>query len=362
MRKLLYILVMLAGVLHACGDKNSFEIKGTIDGAANKKMVVQRTDNGVWVNIDSIETDGDGKFAYHGAAPAFPEIYRLEYNGRYAYFPIDSLDHIELKADTANFDTGYTLTGSDNAIWLTEVNRKVQALSGKAADSQDYVKTKRELTERLLKDPSSIVAYYTVEKIVDGHRLFDPSNAADLKIIGAVATGYGTFREGNPLTKYMEAEYMAGMRMQPRNASPSDTIHANQIGYFDIALKDAGGKVRKLSDVAVSGKVVLLNFTTYAAKESPEFNRILADIYKKYSSRGFSIYQVGYDASEFSWKDAAKNLPWTAVFDPAGAQSKNLVNYNVGSLPAIFIIDRNGTIAERVMDLNELEISVARHI
>ena len=71
---------------------------------------------------------------------------------------------------------------------------------------------------------------------------------------------------------------------------------------------------------------------------------------------------MGYDASEFSWKDAAKNLPWTAVFDPAGAQSKNLVNYNVGSLPAIFIIDRNGTIAERVMDLNELEISVARHI
>ena len=40
MRKLLYILVMLAGVLYACGDKNSFEIKGTIDGAANKKMVV----------------------------------------------------------------------------------------------------------------------------------------------------------------------------------------------------------------------------------------------------------------------------------------------------------------------------------
>ena len=73
------------------------------------------------------------------------------------------------------------------------------------------------------------MAYYSVENFVDGHRVFDPSNAADLKIIGAVATGYGTFREGNPLTKYMEAEYMAGMRMQPRNASPSDTIHANQI-------------------------------------------------------------------------------------------------------------------------------------
>ena len=78
MRKLLYILVMLAGVLYACGDKNSFEIKGTIDGAANKKMVVQRTDNGVWVNIDSIETDGDGKFAYH--APPLHSLKSTDWN------------------------------------------------------------------------------------------------------------------------------------------------------------------------------------------------------------------------------------------------------------------------------------------
>lgn len=362
MRKLLYILVMFAGIMCACSDKNSFEIKGTIDGAANKKMVVQRTDNGVWVNLDSIETNGNGEFTYHGAAPAFPEIYRLEYNGRYAYFPIDSLDHIVLKADTAHFDTGYTLTGSDNAVWLTEVNRKVQALSGKGSDSQEYAKTKRELTERLLKDPSSIVAYYTIEKLVDGHRLFDPANASDLKIIGAVATGYGTFHEGNPLAKYLEAEYLAGSRMQPRNSAPADTIHANQIGYFDIKLKDAKGAVRKLSDVAVSGKVVMLNFTTYAAKESPEFNRMLASIYQKYASRGFTIYQVGYDDSEFTWKDAAKNLPWVTVFDPAGAQSQNLVNYNVGTLPSVFIIDRSGTIAERVTDIKKLESSVVSHL
>lgn len=362
MKKLLYILVALAGMLYACGDKNSFQIKGTIEGAANQKMVVQRTDNGVWINVDSVEINSSGEFSYDGAAPAFPEIYRLEYNGKYAYFPIDSLDHIVLKADTANFDSGYTLTGSDNAQWLTEVNRQVQALSGKAVNDPAYVKTKRDLTVRLLKDPSSIVAYYTVEKIIDGHRLFDPADAADLKIIGAVATGYGTFREGNPLAKYMEAEYLAGLRMHPRANAPADTLHANQVGYLDIALKDASGALRRLSDVAVSGKVVLLNFTTYAAKESPEFNRLLADVYKKYSSRGFYIYQVGYDDSEFTWKDAAKNLPWITVFDPAGLSSANLVNYNVGSLPAVFVIDRSGSVAERVTDINQLEASVARHL
>ncbi len=353
---------MFVALLYACGNKNSFEIKGTIDGAGKGKMVVQRTDNGVWVNLDSIDINENGEFEYEGAAPAFPEVYRLEYNGRYAYVPIDSLDHIVLKADTANFDTKYTLSGSANAEWLTEVNATVQALSGKSVSDPAYVKAKRMLTERLLKDPSSIVAYYTVEKVVDGHRLFDPSNAADLKVIGAVATGYGTFRSGNPLAKYMEAEYMAGARMQPRNVAPSDTLHAQQIGFLDIELKDENGAVRKLSDLAKGGKVVMLNFTTYAAEESPEFNRILAAVYKKYADRGLAIYQVGYDDSEFTWKDAAKNLPWTTVFDAAGGTSQNLVNYNIGSLPAIFIIDRDGTLAERVTDIKKLDSSVAKYL
>ncbi len=353
---------MFVALLYACGNKNSFEIKGTIAGAGKGKMVVQRTDNGVWVNLDSVEINDKGEFQYEGAAPEFPEVYRLEYNGKYAYVPIDSLDHIVLTADTANFDTQYTLSGSDNAKWLTEVNAAVQQLSGKAVTDPAYVKTKRTLTERLLKDPSSIVAYYTVEKVVDGHRVFDPSNAADLKVIGAVATGYGTFRSGNPLAKYMEAEYLAGARMQPRNVAPGDTLQANQIGYFDIALKDENGAERKLSDLAKGGKVVMLNFTTYAAEQSPEFNRILANIYKKYADKGLAIYQVGYDDSEFTWKDAAKNLPWTTVFDAAGGTSQNLMNYNIGSLPAIFIIDREGTIAERVTDIKKLESSVAKYL
>ena len=50
------------------------------------------------------------------------------------------------------------------------------------------------------------------------------------------------------------------------------------------------------------------------------------------------------------------------MFDPAGAQSQNLMNYNVGTLPSVFIIDRSGTIAERVTDIKKLESSVASHL
>lgn len=362
MRKLLYIFAIVAAVCYGCGNGNKFKISGKIEGAKEEKLVVQRSDNGVWVSLDTITTNSSGEFSYRGDAPAFPEIYRIERGGQYAYFPIDSLDEVELKADTANFETGYTLTGSTNAEWLTEVNRVVNGLSGMKTTDEAYIKAKHELAVRLLKDPSSIVAYYTVEKLVDGHRLFAPENASDLKIIGAVATGYGTYRPGNPLARYMETEYMAGVRMQPRKTNPTDTLQAEQIGYFDIELKNENGQLRKLSDVAVSGKVVVLNFTTYAAEKSPEFNRILANIHTKYAARGLEIYQVGYDDNEFAWKDAAKNLPWTTVYDPAGLSSQNLIKYNLGVLPAVFIIGRDGSIAERVLDFNKLDSSVARHL
>lgn len=362
MKKLFYILAAFAPLLSACGDGNNFKIEGTVAGAGNEKMTIQRSVNGFWITADTITTDGTGDFAYEAAAPEFPEIYRLERKGRFIYFPIDSLDRLTLTADTAKFDSGYTLAGTDNAVWMMEVDKIARSLSGKAVTDPAFKNAKLDLTARILQNPSSIVAFYTVEKRIDGHRLFAPENKEDLKIIGAVATGYQSHRSGNPLAKLLEEEYIAGIRLQPRLTAPKDTILAEQIGILDIELKDEQGTMRKLSSLTGSGKVILLNFTSYMAAESPDFNRMLAAIHTKFASRGFDIYQIGYGDNEFEWKDAAENLPWTTVYDPAGLSSQNLIKYNVATLPCVFIIGRDGTISERVLDINDIEQAVARQL
>ena len=193
-------------------------------------------------------------------------------------------------------------------------------------------------------------------------RIYSPYDAMDLKIIGAVATGFKTNNPSNPLTAYLENEFVAALRYQPRNASTADTIRAEQIGYLDIVLKDVKGNERKLSSVAKPGKVILLNFTTYLAKESPAFNILLNKIYSQFASRGLEIYQIGYDDDEFSWRSVAENLPWVTVYDPAGVNSSNLLQYTVGSLPAVFIINRNCEVAERVTDINSIESAVAKYM
>jgi hypothetical protein len=100
----------------------------------------------------------------------------------------------------------------------------------------------------------------------------------------------------------------------------------------------------------------------YADELSPAFNAVLLDEYKKYNKKGLEIYQIAYDYDEFQWRQAAMNLPWVTVLDSDGVDSKNLMMYNVGSLPAIFILNRKGEIVERVFEIESLSKVIAKYM
>lgn len=356
------LLMASAAALFSCGNGNEYKVSGTVEGSAEEKLVLQRPVQGAWLTVDTIETGKDGKFEFSNPAPNFPEVLRLGRNGKYIYFPIDSIDRITIKADTATFDTSYRLAGSTNAVWMMQVDSISRTLAGKQGDASAFEAAKRQLAGRILEDPSSIVAYYTVNKIIGNEPLFSIADKADVRVIGAVANAYNNDKPGDPRTELLKAMFFTGRRQTAEPTAPRDTIYADQKQYIDIDLIDKAGRQNKLSDVAGHGKVVLLNFTTYLADESPALNALLAEIYRQHSAAGFEIYQVGYDENEFSWKNAAKNLPWTTVYDPSGLQSQLLLRYNIGTLPAIFIINRKGEIVERVTEIDKLKSTVAKYI
>ena len=78
--------------------------------------------------------------------------------------------------------------------------------------------------------------------------------------------------------------------------------------------------------------------------------------------RDLRFFQVAFDADEYAWKQTAKNLPWITVLNGPTDGDKALRDYNVGSLPAIFIFDRNGDVVERVSDISTLDSSVSRRL
>ncbi len=143
---------------------------------------------------------------------------------------------------------------------------------------------------------------------------------------------------------------------------PTDTIVAQEIHLPEITLLDDEGNTQTLSEVTSKGNVVVLNFTAYSAEASPAFNLELAKIYNANKGKGLEIYQVSVDDDEFFWKQAARNLPWITVYNSPKEGAANLLRYNVTSLPATFIINRNGELVERIEDITRLESAIQRYL
>ena len=183
----------------------------------------------------------------------------------------------------------------------------------------------------------------------------------DLRIIGAVANAFNSFRPNDPRTDYLVNLLLNGQRRRRALSAPSDTVYADVASIIDIKLQDYDGKEYSLSKVAADNRVVLLDFTAYTIDISPRLNKLLNDIYQQYHSRGLTIYQVSVDQDNVAWRQSAQNLPWITVFDPLSINSQNVGAYNVTGIPTTFII-KNGEIVERVEDASQLKTAVAKYM
>ncbi len=348
-KKILYgALGTLALVLTGCGSRNEWTVKGELPAVADSKISVEAWDNGRWYVLDSVNVAGDGKFSFSHAPQGYPDVFRLKGDGVTVYFPIDSIETVNVSSR----DNRYYLSGSQQAVMMM----RADSILNSDLPRSEMINSVARL---ILEDPASVTAYYVINRKVGGSPLFNPADRSDLRIIGAVANAFNANRPNDPRTSYLKKLFISNMR-HPEN--PGMSIEANEIGAPEINLYDNTGVRRALSQYTGNGDVVLLNFTTYLADESPAFNVMLNSIYEKYRSRGFEIYQVSLDDNEYEWKRTADNLPWVTVINDAHDNSRILLDYNVGSIPAIFIINRNGEVVERVTDLDQLDSLVAKYL
>jgi len=357
--KWMLALVCLVAMV-ACGGSGTFGVEGTIAGAGDTTMLVlEQSSNGAWLLVDSVATNGQGAFKVRAEAPEVPTIYRLRYGDASIYFPIDSLDHLTINSSLAAFGRDYEVAGSEHAQQVMRIDQEAMRLAT-SGDSASLAQWKASLSQQVAADPSGIVAYYAINKYINGRPLYDPMSDSDLRIIGAVANAYNSFHPDDPRTAYLVGVLLEGQRRR-RQATPTDTIMADVASLIDVRLQDYNGKEYSLSEVAAKHRLVLLDFTIYQTEASPMLNKLLHDIYKRYSSQGLTIYQIGLDEDVVAWRQAAQNLPWITVLDPMSVNSTTVGAYNVTGMPTTFII-RQGEIVERVEDMTQLESAVKKYL
>ncbi len=349
-RILIPALAALAAAACSSGPEG-WSVEGTVAGGQGRKMAIEGFNAGRWYTVDSVEIGRDGAFRYQAAAPAaVAEVLRLNLDGRTLYFPVDSVDAITVKADTAAFGTDYELSGTPAAEKILAIDRMIArsvADNGNEGALADSV-LKAQLNDIAIADSTCIAAYYIVNKTIAGRPLYDLSRRRDLGVVGAVAQRFADMRPDDARTQWLTHIYLTARQLNNPAAATPVSLEAQESGLIDIVRYDNRGQRCSLAEIAAKGHPVLLNFINYDAESSPAYNVLLAELQRE--TPGLEIYQIAFDENEVEWKQKADNLPWTTVWNSPMDGVEVLMKYNVGALPLTYVIGADGIIRERVAD------------
>lgn len=127
----------------------------------------------------------------------------------------------------------------------------------------------------------------------------------------------------------------------------------------EIDLKDTEGQTIKLSQL--KGKVVLLDFWASWCGPCRKENPNVVKLYNQYKSKGFEILGVSLDTDKVKWKSAIEQdgLTWKHVSDLGGWRSSAAQLYGVSSIPATFLLDKEGKLIAKGLRGQALENKLA---
>lgn len=376
-KSLLYSAAFL--MLVSCGKSNRFSISGEVTGGKGDTLYFEHVGMNEVSVLDSAILSSDGEFKFKQQQPEFaPEFYRLRLKDQIINLSVDSTEEISIKTDVKKFATVYKVEGSENCSQIQKLNSS--AIQAKVQlDSLIRLNQKKQITPAqfdssllrvlgvykseaskfIFSNPKSGAAYFALFQKIHSYLIFNPYKKEDLRVFAAVATSYDVYRPKSPRTKHLKEFTLQAMKAtrEPRALQVKEE-QVSVKGSFEISLPDMTGRTQKLSSQI--GKVVVLCFTAYQSKFSPELNMELGEIYAANKAKGMEIYQVSLDSEEHFWKVSASNLPWKCVRDADGQYSEFARTYNVSQLPTVFILNRQGEVVKRVENLKLLRSEIEK--
>ena len=125
----------------------------------------------------------------------------------------------------------------------------------------------------------------------------------------------------------------------------------------EIILDDINGNSISLS--SLRGRYVLLDFWAAWCRPCREENPNILENYNRFKDQGFEVYQVSLDRNKEDWSRGIEqdNLPWINVSDLKYYQSDAAVLYNINKIPSAFLLDPNGTIIAKNIELRGINLT-----
>ncbi len=379
------MMVMMAAVAVTCVTsctEEKFHVNGEIANAKDSVLYFEHNGLQGFTRLDSVILDESGSFSFSGERVPNPEFYRLRIAGQIINIAIDSIETVTVKATYPQMATDYEVKGSyenekikELALRQIRLQTQCQEFAATAEMSVDSTRAalnriveqyKEDICKNYIyKEPMKAYAYFALFQYITINNysslIFNPrENPKDIKVFGAVATSWDTYYPDSERGQNLHNIAIEGMkdqrimRSQNEGTIQLDASGLSETGVIDLPLMDNHGKIRHLTEL--KGKVVLLNFHTFASDGSSQFIMRLRDIYNKYHAQGLEIYQVSLDENEHFWKTQTAALPWISVYDDGGNSQAYLAP--VTTTPVFYLINRDNTIVKNPEQIKDLDSEI----
>jgi len=349
MKRLIAGSIMIAVLFSiiSCNKKETggYAINGTVSGADSGWVLLKQRNEGKMKTVDSVQIK-EGKFAFAGKVD-LPEVFYLKLknvDGSFPFFIENTAITLKVYADSIDKST---VTGSvSHEAYLgyqkdeKMYNDKMEALYGdymKAKEANDTVAAKT--AETAYDSVQKAQSVFTKEYILKNGK---STVAAYLAISNAYAY---TLEDLKAINKAMDPSIAASPYVK-KLAERETILETVQEGKSapEFTLNDTTGKPVSLS--SFKGKVVLVDFWASWCGPCRAENPNVVAAYKKFGSKGFTVFGVSLDTDKAKWEAAiAKDgLTWTHVSDLVGWDNAAAKQYGVMSIPANFLLDKEGKI------------------
>ena len=361
-----FFYIFIGFALASCGPEKNIRIIGSLTGTNAEKIYLLELGNDVKLQSDTAQINSNGQFSFKRKI-AQPTFYSLSVNDKAITILAHPGEKIVIKGDARNLPQTYDIDGSKDSRNIRMLKRRLEQTS-QLRDSlvrtlkiyegnRNYPNIQRQFDwtysneldslrayniRFMEKNPQSLVVIYALYQQIDqNYFLFNEED--DIRYFRKADSA---FYRRYPKVAYVNMLRANVLEMNERYNAMQWNRMLSMLGQEapEIALPAPDGKIKKLSENR--GKYLLIDFWASWSAPCRTENINYLNVYNEYKNKGFEIYQISLDQSKTAWEKAIieDELPWINVSDLKCWDSEIVQKYGIETIPANFLLDRQGSI------------------
>jgi peroxiredoxin len=368
MNKRIFLYLFGLMTFAACKN-NSVHISGTLlNPFKGKYIYLDELMSKEIKPVDSVKISDDGTFSFKREIKS-PAFYLLKISDRnFLTVLLEPGDKMNLNAYYDSLNYPISVTGSEGTQLMDEYNKKLRNTINKLSGLSDIYRQNinnpqlpaviesldslaqtyldeinaytRSYIDNNLESLVSLIALY--QQVAPNVYVLNPSRDYKyyIKVDSCLSLLYPDYEPVISLHEQVK-EVMAGLE----GTSTKTPLAGDGAEAPEIILPSPEGDTIKLT--STRGSVVLLDFWASWCSPCRQENPNLVKAYNQYHKKGFQIYQVSLDKTKEAWIKGIEDDQlgkWIHVSDIQYWNSKAVQLYRIESIPANFLLDKEGRI------------------